>query len=140
MKLALQRVPQGMASVLLKPSAAPRPPPPPPPPSAPRPSPLLQMPPTCALQLSNMVVPEDLRDEQLYEELMEDVADELNSHGTVRSIVIPRPLDANDNSGGFSAADIAAGKWIKFHGKNSFIMLFSLFKRCQQNICIVFER
>lgn len=105
MKLSLQRVPQGMASVLLRRSVVVRPPLPP----VPRPNPLLQLAPTCALQLSNMVLPEDLRDEQLYEELMEDVADELNSHGTVRSIVIPRPRDANDISGGFSAADIAAG-------------------------------
>lgn len=116
LRLSLMRVPQANVEMLLKPSAVPRFVPPPvtqvvvPVPSVHvPPNPLLEMPPTNALQLSNMISPEDLRDDELYNELVEDVSDECNSHGTVRSIVIPRPSDAATISGAFSASDIAAG-------------------------------
>ena len=42
---------------------------------------------TAVLQVSA----EDLRDDELFEDLQEDIAEECNSYGTVRSIVIPRP-------------------------------------------------
>ena len=32
----------------------------------------------------------DLQDDELYEELLEDVAEKCNTHGAVKSIVIPR--------------------------------------------------
>jgi len=40
-----------------------------------------------------MVNPEDLKDDDNYEELLEDVAEECNNHGTVKSIVIPRGVE-----------------------------------------------
>jgi len=46
--------------------------------------------PTCVIRLSNMVKLGDLQDDELYEELLEDVAEECNTHGVVKSIVIPR--------------------------------------------------
>ena len=33
-----------------------------------------------------------MRDDEIYEELQQDIADECNQHGTVRSIIIPRPV------------------------------------------------
>lgn len=102
LKLSLQCVPQSMAALLLQPSNKP---------SQVQDSelpPVFEVPPTAALQLSNMVSEEDLRDEELYAELLEDVADECNSHGTVRSIVIPRPVDSA-TAGDYSVNDKHAG-------------------------------
>mmetsp|Transcript_8608 Transcript_8608/g.12845 ORF Transcript_8608/g.12845 Transcript_8608/m.12845 type:complete len:672 (+) Transcript_8608:126-2141(+) len=47
--------------------------------------------PTSVLCLSNMTTVEELKDDEAYEELQEDVGDECNNYGTVRDIVIPRP-------------------------------------------------
>ena len=55
--------------------------------------PLSTHPPTCVVRLGNMTTAEDLVDDELYEELLEDVADECNRHGTVRSVVVPRPTE-----------------------------------------------
>ena len=73
---------------------------------------------STVLRLVNMTTKEDLTDDKLYEvrqlhftffytcdfylshmsqELMEDVSEECNEHGTVRSIVIPRPSFARDD-------------------------------------------
>lgn len=60
---------------------------------------LISMPATCVLRLSNMTTVEDLQDDELYEELSEDVSEECNTHGTVLSIVIPRP-SSNDTARG----------------------------------------
>jgi len=55
---------------------------------------------TTVLRLSNMVTAEDLADDELYSELIEDVADECNQHGTVLSVIIPRNSnDTNDEAG-----------------------------------------
>ena len=48
---------------------------------------------SSVIRLSNMCSRADLTDNELYDELLEDVADECNTHGTVKSIVIPRGLD-----------------------------------------------
>lgn len=104
-RLAVQRIPSSSAAVLLQPTttttttAVVAPPPAAssaasstvrvPPPPAPK-SVLSAIAPTCVIRLSNMVTLGDLQDDELYEELLEDVADECNSHGTVKSIVIPR--------------------------------------------------
>lgn len=104
LKLLLQRIPQSMANMLLQPSK-----------STEKhrqekvSNPLLDMPPTSALQLSNMIAADDLRDDELYSELIEDVADECNTHGTVRSIVIPRPVDVATSSNDYSQDDKDAG-------------------------------
>ena len=55
-----------------------------------KPNILATMSPTTVIRLSNMTTFQDLMDDELYEELLEDVADECNSHGTVKSIIIPR--------------------------------------------------
>ena len=54
---------------------------------------------SSVIRLSNMTTPADLTDNDLYEELLEDVADECNTHGTVKSIVIPRGLDGAEDDG-----------------------------------------
>lgn len=105
-KLSLQCVPQSMAALLLQPStkiAAPVD-------ESKSPNPLLSLKPTAAIQLSNMVADEDLRDDELYAELVEDVADECNTHGTVRSIVIPRPVEASLVNSEYSSRDKSSGK------------------------------
>ncbi|XP_051921131.1 U2 small nuclear RNA auxiliary factor 2a isoform X1 [Hippocampus zosterae] len=49
--------------------------------------------PTEVLCLMNMVAPEDLVDDEEYEEIVEDVRDECSKYGQVKSIEIPRPVD-----------------------------------------------
>ncbi|XP_066065110.1 splicing factor U2AF 65 kDa subunit, partial [Chamaea fasciata] len=49
--------------------------------------------PTEVLCLLNMVLPEELLDDEEYEEIVEDVRDECGKYGTVKSIEIPRPVD-----------------------------------------------
>jgi len=47
---------------------------------------------TEVLCLMNMVVPEELEDEEEYEEILDDVRDECGKYGRVKSIEIPRPI------------------------------------------------
>lgn len=49
-------------------------------------------PPTEVLCLMNMVVPEELEDEEEYEDIVEDVREECTKYGTVKSLEIPRPI------------------------------------------------
>lgn len=49
--------------------------------------------PTEVLCLMNMVAPEELLDDEEYEEIVEDVRDECSKYGAVKSIEIPRPVD-----------------------------------------------
>ncbi|NXW80633.1 U2AF2 factor, partial [Hirundo rustica] len=49
--------------------------------------------PTEVLCLLNMVLPEELLDDEEYDEIVEDVRDECGKYGTVKSIEIPRPVD-----------------------------------------------
>ncbi|NWX08367.1 U2AF2 factor, partial [Caloenas nicobarica] len=49
--------------------------------------------PTEVLCLLNMVLPEELLDDEEYEEIVEDVRDECGKYGAVKSIEIPRPVD-----------------------------------------------
>jgi len=48
---------------------------------------------TEVLCLMNMVTPDELQDEDEYEEIMEDVRQECSKYGVVRSIEIPRPIE-----------------------------------------------
>lgn len=50
-------------------------------------------PPTEVLCLLNMVTPEELRDEEEYEDILEDIKEECNKYGVVRSVEIPRPIE-----------------------------------------------
>lgn len=49
--------------------------------------------PTEVLCLMNMVSPEELLDDEEYEEIVEDVRDECSKYGQVKSIELPRPVD-----------------------------------------------
>lgn len=49
--------------------------------------------PTEVLCLLNMVMPEELVDDDDYEEILEDIREECCKYGSVRSIEIPRPVD-----------------------------------------------
>ncbi|XP_064204103.1 splicing factor U2AF 65 kDa subunit-like isoform X3 [Anguilla rostrata] len=49
--------------------------------------------PTEVLCLMNMVAPEELLDDEEYEEIVEDVREECSKYGQVKSIEIPRPVD-----------------------------------------------
>lgn len=51
------------------------------------------VPPTEVLCLLNMVTPEELRDEDEYEDILEDIREECSKYGVVRSLEIPRPID-----------------------------------------------
>ncbi|XP_056871841.1 splicing factor U2AF 65 kDa subunit-like isoform X1 [Takifugu flavidus] len=55
--------------------------------------------PTEVLCLLNMVMPEELVDDDDYEEILEDVREECCKYGSVRSIEIPRPVDGVDVPG-----------------------------------------
>lgn len=58
-------------------------------------NPMVQMggSPTEILCLMNMVAPEELLDDEEYEEIVEDVKEECSKYGQVKSIEIPRPVD-----------------------------------------------
>lgn len=56
-------------------------------------------PPTEVLCLLNMVTPDELRDEEEYEDILEDIKEECNKYGIVRSVEIPRPIEGVDVPG-----------------------------------------
>ena len=97
-KLSLQRVPAQMAQVLLQPVAKPTVEPTvsvkdsaAEPTTSTADASLLAVPPATVIRLGNLSTVSDLMDDELFEELQEDVADECNRHGTVRTVAIPRP-------------------------------------------------
>ena len=47
--------------------------------------------PSVVVMLSNMVSIKELKDDEEYEELLEDVKDECSKYGQVKSVVAPRP-------------------------------------------------
>eukprot|EP00914_Ancora_sagittata_P009819 GHVO01018644.1.p1 GENE.GHVO01018644.1~~GHVO01018644.1.p1 ORF type:complete len:147 (+),score=24.99 GHVO01018644.1:298-738(+) len=47
---------------------------------------------TEVLCLMNMVLPEELEDEEEYEDILEDVKEECSKYGFVKSLEIPRPI------------------------------------------------
>ncbi|KAK7113597.1 splicing factor U2AF 50 kDa subunit-like isoform X2 [Littorina saxatilis] len=47
---------------------------------------------TEVLCLMNMIMPEELEDEEEYEDILEDVKEECGKYGIVRSLEIPRPI------------------------------------------------
>ncbi|XP_078610632.1 splicing factor U2AF 50 kDa subunit-like isoform X10 [Branchiostoma floridae x Branchiostoma japonicum] len=56
-------------------------------------------PPTEVLCLMNMVMPEELMDEEEYEDILEDVREECGKYGAVLSVEIPRPIEGVDVPG-----------------------------------------
>ena len=55
--------------------------------------------PTEVLCLLNMVMPEELTDEEEYEDIMEDIREECSKYGAVKSVEIPRPVPGVDVPG-----------------------------------------
>jgi len=55
--------------------------------------------PTEVLCLLNMVQPEELQDEEEYEDIVEDIREECSKYGAVKSIEIPRPVPGVDVPG-----------------------------------------
>ena len=55
--------------------------------------------PTEVLCLLNMVTEEEFRDEEEYEDILEDIREECSKYGEVRSLEIPRPLPGVDVPG-----------------------------------------
>ena len=49
--------------------------------------------PTEILCLMNMVTPDELVDDEEYEDIQEDIRQECSKYGRVRSLEIPRPID-----------------------------------------------
>ncbi|KAG6304661.1 hypothetical protein E4U45_001302 [Claviceps purpurea] len=52
------------------------------------------------LQLLNMVTPEELLDNEEYEEICDDVRDECSKYGTILEVKIPRPIGGSRQSAG----------------------------------------
>lgn len=46
-----------------------------------------------------MVTPDELTDEEEYEDILEDIKEECNKYGVVRSLEIPRPIRGVDVPG-----------------------------------------
>lgn len=66
-------------------------------------------PPTEVLCLLNMVTPDELREEDEYEDILEDIKEECNKYGVVRSVEIPRPIDGVDVPGLGKASPSSGG-------------------------------
>ncbi|MGH0149864.1 UNVERIFIED_CONTAM: hypothetical protein FKN15_047848, partial [Acipenser sinensis] len=67
--------------------------------------------PTEVLCLLNMVMPEELVEDDEYEEILEDIREECCKYGSVRSIEIPRPIDGLEVPGCGKAKPIYGG-WL----------------------------
>lgn len=52
---------------------------------------------TEILCLHNMITPDELTDDEEYEEIVEDVKEECSKYGTVNSLQIPRPTGSNED-------------------------------------------
>lgn len=52
------------------------------------------------LTLLNMVTEDELRDDEEYEEIVDDIREECNRYGSVRTIEIPRPMEGNEDAPG----------------------------------------
>lgn len=79
-KISVQRVPISSANVLLKPVKQ----------TSKFPDVVETTSPSTVLLFTNMVTSEDLLDDQLYEDLIADIADECNSFAPIKSVIIPR--------------------------------------------------
>lgn len=73
--------------------------------------------PTEVLCLMNMVAPEELLDDEEYEEIVEDVRDECSKYGQVKSIEIPRPVDGLEVPGTGKVRSVASefNFWAQCH-------------------------
>ena len=62
-------------------------------------NPLGSQPASEILCLMNMVVADELKDDEEYEEILDDIREECLKYGYVRSIEIPRPIEGVDVPG-----------------------------------------
>lgn len=76
---------------------------------------------TEVLCLLNMVTPDELRDEEEYEDILEDIKEECNKYGVVRSVEIPRPIEGVEVPG--------CGK-VSIHTHTHSTFIFSLYMTC----------
>ncbi|TKR75716.1 hypothetical protein L596_016969 [Steinernema carpocapsae] len=68
-------------------------------------------PPTEVLCLMNMVTEDDLKDDEEYEDILEDIKEECSKYGHVKSLEIPRAIAGTEIAG--------VGKvFVEFHDKN----------------------
>jgi len=54
---------------------------------------------TEVLCLMNMVAPDELQDDEEYEDILEDIREECSKYGEVKSVEIPRPVETVDVPG-----------------------------------------
>ncbi|GIY49472.1 splicing factor U2AF 50 kDa subunit [Caerostris extrusa] len=69
---------------------------------------------TEVLCLMNMVVPEELMDEEEYEDILEDIREECTKYGTVKSVEIPRPIEGVDVPG-CGKRDVSETVFVEFN-------------------------
>ncbi|EPB72707.1 hypothetical protein ANCCEY_08194 [Ancylostoma ceylanicum] len=55
--------------------------------------------PTEVLCLMNMMVEDELKDDEDYEDILEDIREECSKYGIVRSLEVPRPIPGVEVSG-----------------------------------------
>lgn len=99
--------------------------------------------PTEVLCLMNMVAPEELLDDEEYEEIVEDVRDECSKYGQVKSIEIPRPVDGLEVPGTGKVVTVASKYQLVFLKRcmscsicHNFMFFFlPLFCRSLSNLC-----
>lgn len=66
-----------------------------------------------------MVTPEELKDEEEYEDILEDIREECNKYGVVRSLEIPRPIEGIDVPG--------CGKVFKLYTSFYFLIIINIY-------------
>lgn len=76
--------------------------------------------PTEVLCLLNMVMPEELVDDEDYEEILEDIRDECCKYGSVRSIEIPRPVDGVEVPGCGKVSPVFVGCVLYLHFRKGY--------------------
>lgn len=75
---------------------------------------------TEVLCLLNMVTPNELRDEEEYEDILEDIREECNKYGVVRSIEIPRPIEGVEVPG---CGKVSSGECLSFFGCSTILTI-----------------
>lgn len=98
--------------------------------------------PTEVLCLMNMVAPEELLDDEEYEEIVEDVRDECSKYGQVKSIEIPRPVDGLEVPGTGKVGTVTLTfdlSWVECHEK-WYVIISMFFSHPSADLCGVHVR
>lgn len=80
------------------------------------------------------VTPDELKDEEEYEDILEDIKEECNKYGVVRSIEIPRPIDGVEVPGCGKVSDN-----FRFFHAIEIITNFSTFLIISLKYCYFFQ-